>query len=191
MKCNQGENGITCFSSEHWLFPAAKITQWRFLFNFFLTTVLSQWDFSHGKFGLLFPGKASCDRVALPSLLCMLGDFSVSIIHRTLTWTTGSFTCAQMLISIRLHTGGVRTHVRESALKTDCGRKIPFRTGESNRRQRRAGPMLYQWATSPPPPPGNFGYDGNFIGFLRQIRDWPDEILWKFQQSSSSSSSIW
>ena len=152
------------------------------------TTVLSQWDFSRGKFGLLSPGKASCDRVALPSLRCMLGDFSVSIIHRTLTWTTGSLTCAQMLISIRLHTGGVRTHVRESALKNDCGRKIPCRTGESNRRQRRTGPMPYQWATSPtplpPPPPetldtmetlsvscGKFGTDptkfcGNFSSLL-------------------------
>ena len=38
------------------------------------TNALSQWDFSHGKFELLFsPGKASCDRVALPNLRCMLG----------------------------------------------------------------------------------------------------------------------
>ena len=28
--------------------------------------------FSHGKFGLPSPGKASCDRVALPNLRCML-----------------------------------------------------------------------------------------------------------------------
>ena len=40
---------------------------------FFFRTVLSLWDFSHGKFGLLFPGKARCDRVALPNLRCMLG----------------------------------------------------------------------------------------------------------------------
>ena len=39
-----------------------------FRFHFF-TTVLSHWDFSHGKFRLLFPGKASCDRVTLPNLL--------------------------------------------------------------------------------------------------------------------------
>ena len=37
--------------------------------------------FSSGKFGLLFLGKASCDRVALPNLRCMLDVFSVSIIH--------------------------------------------------------------------------------------------------------------
>ena len=40
--------------------------------------------------------------------------------------------------------GGVWTHVRESALKVGSGKKIPCRTGESNLRQRRAGPTLYQ-----------------------------------------------
>ena len=69
------------------------------------------------------------------------GCFRVSIIHRTPTWTTGSLTCAQMLMHAIAH-GGVRTHVRESALKLDSGRKIPCRTGESNLRQWRDGPML-------------------------------------------------
>ena len=105
------------------------------------TTVLSQWEFSHGKFGLLSPGKASCDRVALPNLLCMLGVFSVSVIHQTLTWTTGSLTCAQMLMHAIAHRG-VRTHVRESARKVDSGRKIPCHTGESNLLQQRDGLML-------------------------------------------------
>ena len=44
-----------------------------FLSLFFITTVLSHWYFFQGKFGLLFfQGKASCDRVALPNLRCML-----------------------------------------------------------------------------------------------------------------------
>ena len=43
-----------------------------FLFSFF-TATLSHWDLSYGKFGLLSPEKASCDRVALPNLGCMLG----------------------------------------------------------------------------------------------------------------------
>ena len=38
-----------------------------------IITVLCQWDFSHGKFELPSPGKAICDRVALPNLRCMLG----------------------------------------------------------------------------------------------------------------------
>ena len=42
-------------------------------FFFFLTAVLSRWDFSYGKIWLLSPGKASCDRVALPNPRCMLG----------------------------------------------------------------------------------------------------------------------
>ena len=74
------------------------------------TIVLCHWDFSHGKKKGRFPRqKASCDRVALPNLRCMLGVFSVSIIHRNLTWTTGSLTCAQMLMHAVTH-GSVRTH---------------------------------------------------------------------------------
>ena len=74
--------------------------------------------------------------------------FSVSIIHRTLTWTRRSLTCAQTLMHAIAH-WGVRTHVRESALKVDSGRKIPCCTGESNLRQRRDGPMLYQLSYVP------------------------------------------
>ena len=40
---------------------------------FFFTTVLSQWDFSHGKFGFPSPGKDSYDMVALPKIAGMLG----------------------------------------------------------------------------------------------------------------------
>ena len=36
--------------------------------------------------------------------------FSVSIIYQTLTWTTGSLTCAQMLMHAIAHRG-VLTHV--------------------------------------------------------------------------------
>ena len=36
------------------------------------------------------------------------GCFSVPVIHRTLTWTTGSLTYAQMLMHAVAH-GGVRT----------------------------------------------------------------------------------
>ena len=78
------------------------------------------------------------------------GCFSVSVIHQTLTWTTGSLTCAQMLMHAIAHRG-VRTHVRESALKADSGRKIPCRTGESNVPQRRAGLPLFQQSFIPTP----------------------------------------
>ena len=46
-------------------------------------------------------------------------------------------------------TRGCTDAVRESALKVDCWRKIPSRTGESNLRRQRAGPMLYQLSYIP------------------------------------------
>ena len=85
-------------------------------------------------------------RATQPTVL--VGCFSISIIKRTLTWTTGSWTCAQMWMHAIAH-GGCTDTVRESALKVDSGRKIPCRTGESNQRWRRAGPMLYQLSYIP------------------------------------------
>ena len=48
-------------------------------------------------------------------------------------------------------TRGCTDTVRESALKVDSGRKIPRRTGDSNLRRRRAGPLLYQLSFIPTP----------------------------------------
>ena len=48
-------------------------------------------------------------------------------------------------------TRGCADTVRESALKVDSGRKIPYRVGESNLRQWRAGPTLYQLSYTPTP----------------------------------------
>ena len=46
-----------------------------------------------GKFGPPYPGKATAAATAaLPS---PTGSFRVSVIHRTLTWTTGSLTCVR------------------------------------------------------------------------------------------------
>ena len=87
-----------------------------------------------GNSGCFPRGKLAATESRYPSYCARWG-------HRTPTWTMGSLTCAQMLMHAIAH-GGVRTHVRESALKVDSGRKIPCRTGESNLRQRRAGPML-------------------------------------------------
>ena len=83
MPANTSEDNrrLVTFSSSSSFFPLT--------FSLFIT-VLSQWDFSHGKFGLRSLGKASCDRVALSNLRGMLGVLTVSIIHRTLIWTTGS-----------------------------------------------------------------------------------------------------
>ena len=79
------------------------------------------WHFSYGKIGLFSSWKASCDRVALPNLRCMMG---VSTIHRTLTSTTGSLTCAQLFLHAVAHGGwgegrGATDTVLESALKVE------------------------------------------------------------------------
>ena len=81
------------------------------LFFFFLLTALSHWDFSHGQLELLSLGKASCDRVALPNLRCTLDGILLfpGVIHRTLTWTTGSSTCVQMLMHVIAHGGFMDT----------------------------------------------------------------------------------
>ena len=64
---------------------------------FFFTTVLSHLDFSHGKFGFPFPGKSQLRRSRGIQPTVHAVCFRVSIIHRTLTWTTGPLTCAHML----------------------------------------------------------------------------------------------
>ena len=99
--------------------------------------------FSSWEIRVAFPGKSQLRQSRAAQTIVHAGYFSVSIIHRTLTWTTGSLTCAQVLMHAIAH-GGLRTHVRESALKVDSGRKIPYRIGEWNLRQVRDGPMVYQ-----------------------------------------------
>ena len=51
----------------------------------------------HGKLGLLSPGIASSHSTALPRFFVFscVQCFRVSVIHRTLTWTTGSLTCVR------------------------------------------------------------------------------------------------
>ena len=48
------------------------------------------------KFGPPYLGKATAaTRAAPPSPTVYAGSFHVSVIHRTRTWTTGSFTCVR------------------------------------------------------------------------------------------------
>ena len=65
--------------------------------------------------------------------------------------TTGSLLCAQMLMHAIAHRGAW-SHVRESALRADSGRKIPCHTRELNLRQWCAGLMLHQLGATYPPP---------------------------------------
>ena len=76
---------------------------------------------------VVFPAKSQLRQSRATQLTVHAGCFSVSIVHRTLTCTTGALTCAQMLMHAIAH-GGLRTP-EESPLKVDSGRKIPCRTG--------------------------------------------------------------
>ena len=98
LRCNIGDQDRTSLSICIWEFVSLQFMQGLFIKLFFSPiTVLSHWDFFHGKFELLYRGKTSCDRLALPNLYCMrVGCFSVSIIYRTPTWTTGSLPYGQM-----------------------------------------------------------------------------------------------
>ena len=88
-----------------------------------------------------FPGESQLPQSRTTQPTVHTGCLSVSIIHQTLTWTAGSLTCTRMFMHAIAH-GDVRIHVRESALKVDSGRKIPFHTWESNLCQRRGGTVL-------------------------------------------------
>ena len=107
------------------------------IFKTFFTALSSQWDFSHGKFGLLSLGKASCDRVALPNLRYSGMDYGIFNVRTD--------------VNARNCSRGCTDTVRESALKVFSGRKISCCTGESNVRQRRADPTLYQLSYVPSP----------------------------------------
>ena len=56
-----------------------------------------------------FPGESQLRQSRTTQHTVHAGCFSISIIRRTLTWTTGSLTCAQVLMHAFAH-GGVRTH---------------------------------------------------------------------------------
>ena len=69
-----------------------------------------------------FPGESQLWQSRATQPTVHAGCFSFSIIHQTPTWTTGSLTCAQMLMHVIAH-GGVPTHVRESSWKSTLGEK--------------------------------------------------------------------
>ena len=52
-------------------------------------------------------------------------------------------------VNVRDCKRGCRDTVKDSALKSDSGRNIPCRIGESSLRRRRAGPMLFQLSYIP------------------------------------------
>ena len=122
---------------------------------FFLTTVLSQWNFPHGKkIQVALPGESQLPQshatqttLAAVHAMCLCfhnpldSDKDYGIFNMCTDVNACYCTQAQM------------GTLRECALKVDFGRKIPCCTRESNLCRRHAGPMLYQLSYIPPPPP--------------------------------------
>ena len=96
-----------------------------------------------------FPGESQLRQIRATQPRVHAGCFSVSIVHRTLTWTTGSLTCAQMKMHAIAH--GCTDTVTESELDVDSEGKISCRTAESNLRQGRAGPVALPTELHPHP----------------------------------------
>ena len=120
-----------------------------FFFSFF--NCLVPVGFLPWKIRVAFPGESQLrqSRATQPTLHA--GCFSVSIIHRTLTWTIGSRTCAQMLMHAIAHGGCTDAHNRvftESWLWEK--NPLPHRGIEPASAAWRSD-ALTNWAASPPP----------------------------------------
>ena len=122
-----------------------------FFLNTFFYNCIVQMGFLPWKIQVAFPGKSQLQQGHAIQPRVHARCSSVSIIHRTLTWTTGSLTCAQM----ETHARGCMDTARESALKVDSGRKIPCHTTESNLHGWHPSLMIY-WLSYIPTPVQNF-----------------------------------
>ena len=135
------------FTNDH---PSFQTTFFSIFFStaIMIAIIIVPLGFLPRKIRIVFSRESQLRQSRAIQLTVHAGCLGVFIIHRSLTWTTGSLTRAQMLMHANAHEG-VRTYVRECAMKVDSGRKIACRTGESNLRQRRAGPMLCQLSSIP------------------------------------------
>ena len=101
------------------------------------------------------------------------GWFSVSRIHWTRIWTTGSLTCTQILMRAIAHGGGGgyrRTHVR-ACTEGWLWEEYPLLHQELNLCQRHAGQKLYQLSELHPHPFGTAEQDGGDGGFFLACKD--------------------
>lgn len=126
-----------CDDHDGW---SQQVTFWLLLFWLFCPLGISP----AGNLSCFLRGKASCDKVMLPSLSCMPG---VLVFH-TLTRTSGSLMCAQMLMQATAHSGA-RSPGESLHRKSTLGQKIPCCTGKLNPCQWHAGLMIYQLSSIP------------------------------------------
>ena len=155
---------LLCFSPV----PAARRTQSQ---DFQTPSVLSHGDFAREKFS---ERQLRRGRATQPTVHARC--FSVFILHRTLTWTTGFFNVRTDILSYDC-TRGCTDIVREFASKVDSGTTNPLPPGESNQRQRRVALKLYRLGYLPSP--NHWQLDVS----IRRLKD-PGSILEIFSLSA-------
>ena len=98
---------------------------------------------------VVFPGESQLRQSSDTQPTVHVWCFSVSVIHRTLTWTTGSLTCTQMSMHMIAHRG-VWTPEESQCWKLTLGEKLFAAPGN----QTCISGMMVQcgtnWAMSPP-----------------------------------------
>ena len=77
------------------------------LFHLFYNCVVSM-EFLHGKIRVAITWESKLQQSSATQLVMHARCVHIFIIHRSLTWTTGSLTCAQELMHAIAHVG-VRT----------------------------------------------------------------------------------
>ena len=122
-------------------------------FLFFFNNCIVPKEFLLWEIRVAFPRESQLRQSHATQPIVHAGCLSVSIIRRTLTWTTdyGIFT-VHTDVNVCHCTWACTDTVRKSALKVDPGRKIPRRTRQLNLCRQHAGPMLYQLGYIPTKP---------------------------------------
>ena len=93
-----------------------------FFFTFSFHNCIVPVGFSPWEIRVAFPGESQLQQSCTTRPTVHTGCFSVSIIHWTLTWTTGSLMCAQTLMHM-IARGGIRTPWESLHWKFTLGEK--------------------------------------------------------------------
>ena len=141
---------------EHWIkedFKKIFFFTLHFFFKFLKTfyKCILPMGFLPGEIQVAFPRESQLWQSHTTQPTAHTGRFCVFIIHRTLGWTTGSLTCAQMLMHVI--TQWCTDTERESARKVDSGKKS-FAAPGNQACQQHGSLMLYQ--LSPDVTPSNW-----------------------------------
>ena len=115
---------------------------------FFFNNWIFLLEFLPWEIRVAFPGESQLRQSRATQSVVHAGCFSVSVIHRPLTWTTGSLTCTQMLKNANAH-GRVRTPWKSLHWKLTLGEKSLAAPGNWTCLSSVPVQHYTDWATSP------------------------------------------